>query len=137
VSGLVLIGGSAVGGIAFAANRSSDSSSIHPQTTSSVDDKGKSGEDNNKQDSDHSAATPTTSTTCVEGNDGDDKAATGEREGNPTTSRSPEGDDVHHSGVTPTATGSHHPDATEAPEATETKDADDTGTSSSCERDDD
>jgi len=129
-AGLVLIGGSAVGGIAFAASRS-DSPSTHPQMTSSPG----TDEDNNQQDSDHSTATPKASGTCTEDNDADD-ATTGEHEGNPTTSRSPEADDVHHSGTaTPTATGSHHPEATEgpettkAPEAKETKDADDTGSS--------
>ena len=135
VAGLVLIGGSAVGGIAFAASRASDSLPTHPRLNSSPG----TDEDNNKQDSDHPSATPKASGTCTEDNDADD-ATTGEREGNPTTSRSPEADDVHHSGTaTPTATGSHHPEATEAPEATkapeanQTKDADDTGTASSCD----
>jgi cytoskeletal protein RodZ len=138
VAGLVLIGGSAVGGIAFAASRSSDTPLVHPQTTSSADDQGKSGEDNgNGQDSDHSTAKPTTSATCAKDNDTDDTATTGEHEGTPTASKNPEADDVHRtSGVTPTATGTHHPEATEGPEATETKDADDSGTGSSCERDD-
>jgi hypothetical protein len=135
VAGFVLIGGSAVGGIAFAANRSSDSPATHPHTTSSPGDQGKGNEDNNKQDSDHASANP--SSTCAMDNDADDTATTGEHNGMPTASRSPEGDEVHHTGVTPTAAGSHHPEPTEAAEAPETKDAHNTGTSSSCERDDD
>jgi hypothetical protein len=135
VAGFMLVGGSAVGGIAFAASRTSDSPSTHPQLTSSSGNRAGTDEGGNKQDSEHPTATPKTSGVCTADKDADD-AANGEREGSPTMSRSPEADDLHHSA---TATGSDHPDAAEAPEATrtpeanETKEADDTGTGSSCD----
>jgi hypothetical protein len=131
-AGLVLIGGSAVGGIAFAASRTSDSPSMHPQTTSSPGDRDNDG---NKQDSDDNA-TPKAGATCTPDND----AATREREGNPTASRTTEAGDIHHSGsAIPTATGSHHADAAEAPGATRppqptrTSDVDHLTAGSSCD----
>jgi hypothetical protein len=124
VAGLVLIGGSAVGGIAFAANRGSDSPSVHPATTTSPDDRNGQGEDGNEQNSDHSTGKPSPTGTCAEdqetnGSTGTSHATSGEREeGMPSASRSPEADDdAHHPGATPTATGSHHPETTEAPES--------------------
>jgi hypothetical protein len=121
-TGLVLIGGSAVGGIAFAASRSSDSPSVHPTTTSSADRHGQ-GEDGNEQESDQATAKPTG--TCAEEKEtnhaaGTNHPTTGEREGSmPTTTRSPDADDIRHTGATPTASATHHPEATEAPEANE------------------
>jgi hypothetical protein len=137
-AGLVLVGASTVGGIAFAASRTSESPSMHPQTTLSPGDRDNEG---NKQDSDDDATTPRAGATCAPDNDADD-ATTGEREGSPAASRTPEGDDIHRGGTAaPNATGTHHPGADEAPEATRppqpsrSNDADHRTTGSSCDDD--
>jgi hypothetical protein len=140
-AGLVLIGGSAVAGIALAASQTPDSPSMHPMTTSSPDDRDGTGknEDANEQGTGHGSATP--SGTCTP--DKDD-ATTGEREDGPAASRSPEGDDVHRSGgATSTMTRSPHPESTvtrsphpesaEAPEATGTMRDDHAGADSDCD----
>ena len=106
VAGLVLIGGSAVGGIAFAASRGDNSpASIQPHTTPSAGDRGdEQGDDNNKQD-----ATATPKASCTEDRDEDamETAGTGDRHDDATTHEDADG---HHSGATPTATGTHHDD---------------------------
>jgi hypothetical protein len=104
VAGLVVIGGSAVGGIALAANRTDDSpSSVQPHATPtrSQDDHGNNrGNDNESTEDDQGAAAATASATCeadeVSGdrrgdpNAPDDDAVTGDRHG---------GDDgSHHDG---------------------------------------
>jgi hypothetical protein len=136
-AGLVLIGGSAIGGIAYAASRT-DTPATHPQTSSSPGDRGISGEDSGKQDSEHPTTTPMAGATCTPDKDADD--ATGGHEGNPTASRSPEADDLQHSSGTasPTPTGTHHdetPDAMKSPEPTNTSDTDHHTTRSSCDDD--
>jgi hypothetical protein len=114
VAGLVLVGGSAVGGIALAATGSSDSPPVHPQTTSSPQDRNGQGEDGNKQDSDHPTGKPSSTGTCIEDRE-NNHPTSGEREGGmPTASHSPEADDEHRSAATPTATGTHHPEASES-----------------------
>ena len=83
VAGLVVIGGSAVGGIALAANRSDEGSSVQPHATptrsaSNEDDHGNNrGNDNESTEDRQGAATPTASTTC----DADEVA--GDRHGDP------------------------------------------------------
>ena len=88
VAGLVVIGGSAVGGIALAANRSDDSpASVQPgpTPTRSADDRGNS--HGNESTSDRhvgpSTATPTTSATCVQDQDDDADDVVGDRQGDP------------------------------------------------------
>jgi hypothetical protein len=86
VAGLVVIGGSAVGGIALAANRTDDSpSSVQPHATPtrSADDHGNNrGNDNKSTEDRHGddAATPTTSATC----DRDADEVPGDRHGDPS-----------------------------------------------------
>lgn len=84
VAGLVVIGGSAVGGIALAANRTDDSpSSVQPHATPTrSDDHGNNrGNDNESTEDRHGddAATPTTSATC----DRDADEVPGDRHGDP------------------------------------------------------
>jgi len=108
VAGLILIGGSAVGGVALAANRSDDNpSSVQPHATPtrSADDHGNNrGNDNEStQDShgDDAISTPTTSATC----DRDADEVAGDRHGDPNA---PDDDAVsgdRHSG---SGSGSHH-----------------------------
>ena len=84
VAGLVVIGGSAIGGVALAANRSDDNPSTvqpHATPTRSADDHGNnSGNDNESTEhrpGDDATGTPTTSATC----DADEVA--GDRHGDP------------------------------------------------------
>jgi hypothetical protein len=79
VAGLVIIGGSAVGGIAFAASRTTDSP-IHPQVSPSDDRGGQRAGDNDNQGRDEDTATPAPSASCAAD---PDKAAevTGDRHG--------------------------------------------------------
>ena len=88
VAGLVVIGGSAVGGVALAANRTDDSgSSVQPHATPTrsaddADDHGNNrGNDNESTEDRHGGdtATPTISTTC----DRDADEVAGDRHGDP------------------------------------------------------
>jgi hypothetical protein len=85
VAGLVVIGGSAVGGIALAANGTDNSpSSVQPHATPtrSADDQGNNRGNDNESTEDRPGgnATPTMSTTCDR--DADDVA--GDRHGDPS-----------------------------------------------------
>jgi hypothetical protein len=82
VAGLVVIGGSAIGGIALAANRTDDSgSSVQPHATPtrSEDDHGNNRGNDNESTEDRQVATPTASTTC----DPDADEVAGDRHGDP------------------------------------------------------
>src|SRR5215813_11985059 len=95
VAGLVLIGGSAVGGIAFAASRSDDSpASIHPQTTPAAGERDDEQGDNDDQD-----ATATPKASCTEtraDHEATSTTGTGDRRGDATAHEDAEG---HHSGA--------------------------------------
>jgi len=112
VAGLVVIGGSAVGGIALAATRSDDSpSSVQPHATPtrSADDQGNNrGNDNEStedRNGDDATATPTASTTC----DSEADEVAGDRHGAPTApddgavsgDRHGSDDGAHHDGSDP------------------------------------
>jgi hypothetical protein len=110
VAGLVVIGGSAVGGIALAANRTDGSPNTvapHVTPTRSADDHN-SNRGNDSTSDDEATATPSTS--CTEDRDDDDATptnGTGDRHGD---AEAPE-DTNHHGDATPTTTGGHRADA--------------------------
>jgi hypothetical protein len=90
VAGLVVIGGTAVGGIALAANRADDSpSSVQPHSTPtrSADDHGNNSGNDKESTSDRHGGdptvAPTTSATCVEDRDDDADEVPGDRHGDP------------------------------------------------------
>jgi hypothetical protein len=85
VAGLVVIGGSALGGIALAANRTDGSPatvSPHATPTRSTDDNHHNNGTNRSTSDSHESATATPTTTCTE--NGDDDDAIGDRQADST-----------------------------------------------------
>jgi len=112
VAGLVVIGGSAVGGIALAANRTDEGSSVQPHATATPsagdqDDHGNNRGNDNESTEDHQGATA--SATC----DPDADEVAGDRHGDPNA---PDDDAVsgdRHGGDDGSDDGSRHHDGSD------------------------